>query len=73
MRVMFEDNISFEQLKVEEQMKKVYIVHFYCCRLDPNSIYGVYSTQKKAKEASKEVDGWIETFTVDKGKKVYVQ
>ena len=52
-------------------MKKVYIVHFYCCSLDPNSIYGVYSTQKKAKEASKKVDGWIETFTVDKGKKVY--
>ena len=52
-------------------MKKVYIVHFYCCSLDPKSVYGVYSTQKKAKEASEKVDGWIETFTVDKGKKVY--
>jgi len=61
-----------ERLKlIEEQMKKVYIVHFYCCSLDPKSVYGVYSTQKKAKEASEKVDGWIETFTVNKGKKIY--
>jgi hypothetical protein len=53
-------------------MKKVYIVIFYCCRLNPQSIYGVYSTRKKANEASKKVPGsWIETFTINKGKKIY--
>lgn len=45
---------------------------FYCCQFNPQSIYGVYSTKKKAKEASKEVSGsWIETFAIDKGKKIY--
>ena len=52
-------------------MKKVYIVYFDCCRLDPKSVYGVYSTKKKAQEVADDIDGWIQSFEVNKERKIY--
>lgn len=55
-------------------MKKVYIVMFYCCRLNPQSIFGVYSTLKKAKTSAKNINGaWIETFQIDTEKKIFIE